>query len=64
MAATHVTRTEVVSILRSRGKHARADWFERELPDIVDIGKNRSLLATLEIDPADLKPVDRTLQHV
>jgi hypothetical protein len=63
MAATHVTRAEVVSILRSRGKHARADWFERELPDIVDIGKNRSLLATLEINPADLNPIDRSLQH-
>ena len=63
VAATHVNRAEIVSILRSRGKHARADWFERELPEIVDIAKNRSLLATLEIDPAELGSVDRALQH-
>lgn len=63
MAATHVNRAEIVSILRYRGKHARADWFERELPEIVDVGKNRSLLATLEIDPADLGSVGRALQH-
>lgn len=63
MAATHVNKAEIVLILRSRGKHARADWFEHELPDIVDIDRNRSLLATLEIDPADLNPIDRLLQH-
>jgi|tagenome__1003787_1003787.scaffolds.fasta_scaffold16605237_1 hypothetical protein len=57
MANTQVSRAEIVAILRSRGKSARADWFERELPAIVDLGKNRSLLGTLEIDPAELSPV-------
>ena len=50
MTATLVRKAEIVSILRSRGKFARADWFERQLPDIVDTGKNSSLLATLQID--------------
>ncbi|GAA4472717.1 hypothetical protein [Phytohabitans houttuyneae] len=63
MTAMHVRRAEIVSILRSRGKLARADWFERELPEIVDVGKNRSLLATLEIDPDGLRWVDRVPQH-
>jgi hypothetical protein len=58
MNATLVNRAEIVSILRSRGKLARADWFEHELPDIVDIGSNRSLLSTLDIDPAGLQAVD------
>lgn len=63
MATTHVSRDEIVSILRSRGKLARADWTEHELPDIVDTSKHHSLLTTLEINPADLNPVDPTPQH-
>ncbi|WP_127508537.1 hypothetical protein [Actinoplanes solisilvae] len=63
MDTTQVNKAEIVAILRTRGKHARADWFDRELPDIVDVGKNRSLLTTLEIDPADLHPADRVLQQ-
>lgn len=62
MTATNVSRAEIVSVLRSRGKRARADWIERELPEIVDVGKNRSLLATLEIDPAALRRVDSVPQ--
>jgi hypothetical protein len=63
VVTTQVNKAEIVAILRSRGKHARADWFDRELPDIVDVGKNRSLLTTLEIDPAGLHPADRVLQQ-
>lgn len=63
MTAVYVRRAEIVSILRSRGKLARADWFEREMPEIVDIDRNRSLLATIEIDPDDLRRVDRAPQH-
>ncbi|WP_203789913.1 hypothetical protein [Paractinoplanes rishiriensis] len=62
MTATHVRRAEIVSILRSRGKFARADWFEREFPDIVDTGKNSSLLTTLEIDADALSSTDRIPQ--
>ena len=60
MTATLVRKSEIVSILRSRGKFARADWFERQLPDIVDTGKNSSLLATLQIDAAALNSTDVT----
>ncbi|MEU7875785.1 hypothetical protein [Dactylosporangium sp. NPDC049140] len=63
MTATHVSRAEIVATLRSRGKLARADWFERELPEIVEVGRNRSLLATLGIDPGGLSRVDRVPQH-
>lgn len=62
MTAVHVNRAEIVSILRSKGKSARADWFECSLPELVDIGKNSSLLATLEIDTDVLGRVDRVPQ--
>jgi hypothetical protein len=63
VTATHVRRSEIVSILRSRGKTARADWFERTLPDIVDTGKNSSLLANLGIDAGALHTTDRIPQN-
>lgn len=64
MTTTYVGKAEIVSVLRSRGKVARADWFERELPEVVDIGKNRSLLATLDIDPDSLVPFEGVPQPV
>ncbi len=63
MNATQVRKSEIVSILRSRGKGARADWFERELPAIVDTGENSSLLATLDIDVNALRSADRSAQE-
>ncbi|MFI1991091.1 hypothetical protein [Actinoplanes sp. NPDC020271] len=63
MNATQVKKSEIVSILRSRGKGARADWFERELPAIVDTGENSSLLATLDIDVKALKSAARTARN-
>jgi hypothetical protein len=63
MTATHVRKSAIVAILRSRGKSARADWFERTLPDMVDTGKNSSLLANLEIDVDALKSTDRIAQN-
>lgn len=56
MAVTTISKARIVAILRSRGLAARADWFDRTLPDRVDIARNRSLLATLDIDPAALSP--------
>jgi len=58
VTATLVRKSQIVAILRSRGKIARADWFERQLPDIVDTGKNSSLLATLQIDADALTSTD------
>jgi hypothetical protein len=53
-----IDKAEVVKILRSRGLHDRADWVDRELPELVDTHKNRALLEMLGIDPAAISPVD------
>jgi hypothetical protein len=58
MAVKAARKAEIVSVLRSRGLQARADWFQRELPEVVDVGRNRSLLSTLHIDPVTLAEVD------
>jgi hypothetical protein len=58
MNVMYAGKAEIVAILRSRGKSARADWFERTLPDLVDTGKNRSLLTSLGIDAAALTSVE------
>jgi hypothetical protein len=58
MAAKMARKAEIVSVLRSRGLDARADWFERELPELVDVLHNRSLLSTLSIDPVLLAEAD------
>jgi hypothetical protein len=52
-----VSKAAIVATLRSRGLGARADWVDRELPELVDADKNAGLLATLNINPADLSPV-------
>jgi len=54
MAAKNALRAEIVSTLRSKGLNGRADWFEHELPEIVDLARNRSLLSTIGVDPAPL----------
>jgi hypothetical protein len=56
-AAMYVRKSEIVTTLRSRGLTARADWVDRELPELVDAYKHSGLLATLHINPADLSPV-------
>lgn len=43
-------KTMVVGELRSRQLHARADWAERELPEVIDADKNSSLLQMLGIE--------------
>jgi hypothetical protein len=54
MAVKAARRADIVSTLRSRGLDARAAWFQRQLPEIVDVPSNRSLLSTLDIDPGVL----------
>ncbi|MEH0929696.1 hypothetical protein [Micromonospora sp. CPCC 205558] len=49
-----IARDRIVAALRERGQQARADWVERELPERVDPAKHSGLLATLDLDPADL----------
>ncbi len=54
--AMYINKVEIVSVLRSRGLHDRADWVERELPNLVDTGKNAALLKMLGVDSAALPP--------
>lgn len=49
-----IARHTIVSALRRRGQHTRADWVERELPEQVDTTRHVGLLATLRLDPAEL----------
>ncbi|MFE9207549.1 DUF5994 family protein [Micromonospora sp. NPDC007230] len=49
-----IARHTIVSALRRRGQHTRADWVERELPERVDTTRHAGLLATLRLDPAEL----------
>ncbi|MCX4391202.1 DUF5994 family protein [Micromonospora peucetia] len=49
-----IARHTIVSALRQRGQHARADWVERELPTQVDPSRHVGLLATLRLDLAEL----------
>jgi hypothetical protein len=61
---TYVDKAEIVATLRSRGLHARADWVDRELPELVDTYRNAGLLRTLAIDPAALAPSDPRRREV
>jgi hypothetical protein len=49
-----IDKRRILDALRRRGQHARAEWVDRELPDRVDTVRNAGLLATLDLDPADL----------
>ncbi|MGW3855383.1 hypothetical protein [Micromonospora arida] len=49
-----IARDRIVAALRDRGQMARAAWVERELPEQVDPAKHSGLLATLNLNPADL----------
>ncbi|MGI5212234.1 hypothetical protein [Plantactinospora sp. CA-290183] len=50
----YIDKAEIVATLRSRGMDSRADWVDRQLPAMVDIKKNSSLLKTLDIHPASM----------
>jgi hypothetical protein len=49
-----VDKDKILDILRRRGQYDRADWVDRELPDMVDTDHNAGLLATLRLNAADL----------
>ena len=50
-------KAKVIADLRSRQLHARADWVDRELPELVDTYKNSELLKMLCIDLDAMAPV-------
>lgn len=49
----------ILDALRARGQHSRADWFDRELPEQVDLTRNSSLLNTLDLDADALREAAR-----
>jgi hypothetical protein len=49
-----IDKRKILDVLRRSGQHTRADWVDRELPDRVDTPRHGGLLATLDLDPADL----------
>jgi hypothetical protein len=49
-----IEKSTIVALLRERNLDMRADWVERTLPAIIDTKQNAGLLATLELDPAEL----------
>jgi hypothetical protein len=54
----YIDKAEIIKVLRSRELNGRADWVDRDLPDVVDTHKHSALLDMLGIDPAALTPVD------
>ncbi len=54
----YIDKAEIVRVLRARGLHDRADWVDKDLPDLVDTYKNRALLEMLGVDPAAIAPVE------
>jgi hypothetical protein len=54
----HIDKAEIVTTLRSRGLHDRADWVNRALPETVDVDKNRALLQMLGFDPVAVSRID------
>jgi hypothetical protein len=53
-----IGKAGITALLRSRGLHARADWVDRELPELVDTDRNSALLRMLGVDAASFPPVD------
>lgn len=51
----HIDKAQIIAVLRSRGLHERADWVDRELPEVVDTHRNGSLLRMLHIDPTAIE---------
>jgi hypothetical protein len=54
----YIEKAEIIRVLRSRELHDRANWVDKDLPELVDTYKNRALLDMLGIDPAAIAPVD------
>lgn len=54
----YIDKAEIVSVLRSGGLDARADWVDRALPEFVDTYRNAALLHMLGIDLATMSSVD------
>lgn len=49
-----ISKAVVVTVLRERGQHGRADFVDKELPEDIESSRHSGLLTTLHIDPAAL----------
>jgi hypothetical protein len=58
-----IDKAEIIAALRAKGSDARADWVDRQLPQIVDTYDNGALLQMLEIDLTTMSPVDAAPQQ-
>ncbi len=47
-------KQQIVSMLRERGDHDKADQAEQELPDEVDHEEHGGLLEQLDLNPQEL----------
>jgi len=54
-----IPKQVILDALRNRGQQARADWFDRELPEQIDLTRNSSLLTTLDLDADVLRETAR-----
>jgi hypothetical protein len=59
--STYVDKADVVTALRSRQLHERADWVDRALPESIDTLRNAALLRTLGLDMATMTLWDATV---
>jgi hypothetical protein len=59
----YIGKAGITAVLRSRGLHAKAEWVDRELPDLVDTDKNSALLQMLGDDAATFIPVDGAVER-
>jgi hypothetical protein len=53
-----ISKAAVITALRQRGQHSRADFVDRELPDRIDTTRHGGLLATLHLDPSEFAEAD------
>lgn len=51
---TTVDKARILAALREKGQDARAEFVDRQLPEIVDLASNAGLLRTLGLDVAEL----------
>ncbi len=49
-----IDKSQIISMLQSRGEDDKATHAESELPDKVDTERDAGLLSKLGIDPSDL----------
>jgi hypothetical protein len=55
MTMTTVSKPIILKVLHRQNKHDRAEWAERQLPDVVDLQKNAGLLDLLGLDAGELQ---------